>query len=386
MSWPIPTLTPVSYPKPPDLRVWVPGLVAIAVGAAGAVLLLWPHGKSTHSLQFWSLLVGVPLVICVTAFGIRLDRWERDQTIAEEAEREQERIMSLWRSWSRRHVRVTTAVAVLPILVPAAKIGDVDADLPVNRGRASAFAWSKNKSLELRRARLLGQIVDHLQATLACRNEMQVKLLLDDASAESLRAWKAAADDAFSKIAPDCKFSIDAEQAVGCSSFLTQQVDLVGAGPQLIIAAQLWRDGETKQTFSEGAAALLIEPNDGQASRVFRPMTTTADSRDADLKQIAQMQILPDRITHAWFTRCEDESGTITSALASKPKMQLIERSFDHIVGESGPATSWIALATALEASHEVGLHLVAWREPGEEPLHLCMVGRAEPQASQKEL
>ncbi|HDR8943542.1 TPA: hypothetical protein QDA71_000506, partial [Burkholderia vietnamiensis] len=63
-----------------------------------------------------------------------------------------------------------------------------------------------------------------------------------------------------------------------------------------------------------------------------------------------------------------------------------IERSFDHIVGEAGPATSWIALATAYEASKEGEPHLVAWREPGDEVLHLCIVRGAQPQKRQKEI
>ncbi|MXN80085.1 hypothetical protein GR157_35900 [Burkholderia sp. 4701] len=386
MSWPIPTLTSVSYPKPPDLRVWVPGLLALAVGAAGAVLLLWPHGKSTHGLQFWGLLIGAPLVTCVIALGIRLDRWEREQTVAEEVEREQERIMSLWRSWSRRHVCVTASVAILPILVPAAGMGEADADLPVNRGRASAFPWSKNKTLKQRREKLLDQIAEKLQATLAGRKELRVKLVVADASEESMLGWKADAEHALGKVAPGCKFKIDTEPAVDCASFLTQQVDLVGTAPHLIITAQIWPDGAAKHTFSEGAAALLIESAEEQPGRVFRPMTSTADTLDADLQQLTQMQVSPDHITHAWFTRCETESGAITAAFTSDTKARAIERPFDHIVGEPGPVTSWIALATAHEASREGKPHLVAWREPGDEVLHLCMVGCAQPQETQKEL
>ncbi|MEI6003126.1 hypothetical protein H3V53_40410 [Paraburkholderia bengalensis] len=386
MSWPIPTLTPISYPKPLDLRVWLPGLVALALGTAGAVLLLWPHGKSTQGVQFWALLIGVPLVSCTLALGIRLNRWEREQTIVEEAEREQRRIMSLWRAWSRRDVRVTAALAVLPVPVPPAQLGVVGADLPVNRGRAKGFAWSNGKAETWRRTKLLGLIASGLHATLAARQEMSVRLLLDEASMASVDAWKEDARNALGKIAPRCKFGIDAEPAVGCAPFLAQQVDLVGAAPQLVIAAQMWPDGKTEHAFSEGAAALLVERSDAHAGQVFRPMTSTTATLDADLKQLVQIQIAPDRITHAWLTGCTDESAGITSSLTSDPKTPLIERPFDDIVGEPGPASSWIALATALEALETGGPQLIAWREKDSEPLHLCMVGPAQPDASQKEL
>ncbi|HDR9021137.1 TPA: hypothetical protein QDB15_006480 [Burkholderia vietnamiensis] len=386
MSWPIPTLTSVSYPKPPELRVWVPGLLALAVGAAGALLLLWPHGKSTHGLQFWGLLIGAPLVSCAIALGIRLDRWEREQTAAEELEREQERIMSLWQSWCRRHVCVTASVAILPILVPAAGMREADADLPVNRGRASTFPWSKNKTLKQRREKLLNQIAEKLQVALAERKELRVKLVVADAPEESLLGWKADAEDALCRFAPACKFKIDTEPAVDCASFLTQQVDLVGTEPHLLITVQIWPDSATRHTFSEGAAALLMESADEEPGRVFRPMISTADARDADLKQLVQMQLSPDHITHAWFSRCEAESGAITAAFTTDTKVRPIERSFDHIVGEAGPATSWIALATAYEASKEGEPHLVAWREPGDEVLHLCIVRGAQPKKRQKEI
>jgi len=386
MPWPIPTFKKIERPKPISLRLWLSTLTAIAIGMAGGVLLLWPHGRPTQGLQFWALLVGLPLVTCVLAYGIRLDRWEREQTIAEEAEREQERITLLWRRWCRRRVQVTTALAVLPIPTPTTQLSDADADLPVNTGRAKAFLWMQGKTEALRRQELLDHIASGLQATLADRQAMSIKLLLDDASLAFATAWEEAARTTFGTIAPNCNFIVVVERAVGCAQWLAQQVDLDDAAPHLVIAIQIWPNGQKEHSFSESAAALLIDPAATQASYIFRPMIVAIDTLEGDLAQLVDMQLQPETATHVWFTRCDDESVAITSALAPDPKIPVIERQLDSVLGNPGPASSWIALATALEAAQGAGPHLVAWRESENEPLNLCMIAPTQPHSPREEI
>jgi hypothetical protein len=386
MPWPIPTFKKIERPKPISLGLWLSALTAIAIGMAGGVLLLWPHGGPTQGLQFWALLVGIPLVTCVLAYGIRLDRWEREQTIAEEAEREQERITLLWRGWCRRRVHVITALAVLPIPTLTAQLSDADADLPVNTGRAKAFSWTKGKTEAPRRQELLDRIARGLQATLADRQAMSIKLLLDDASLAFANAWKEATRTTFGKIAPNCNFTVVVERAVGCAQWLAKQVDLNDAAPHLIIAVQIWPNGQKEHNFSESAAALLIDQAATQAGYIFRPMIVASDTLEGDLAQVVDMQLQPDTATHVWFTRCDDESVAITSALTPDPKIPVIERQLDSVVGKPGPASSWIALATALEATQGTGPHLVAWRESENEPLNLCMIASAQPHSPREEI
>lgn len=386
MPWPIPTFKIIERPKPISLRLWLSALTALAVGTASGVLLLWPHGMPTQGFQFWALFIGIPLVACVLAYGIRLDRWEREQTIAEEAEREQERITSLWRGWCRRRVQVTTALAVLPIPTPTPQLSDADADLPVNTGRAKAFPWTKGKTDAPRRQELLDRIAIGLQATLADRQAMSIRLLLDDASLAFANAWKEAARNTFGKIAPNCNFTVVAERAVGCARWLGEQVDLNDAVPHLVIAVQIWPNGQKEHNFSESAAALLIDPAATSAGYIYRPMIVGSATLEGDLAQLFDMQLQPDTATHVWFTRCDDESVAITSALTPDPKIPVIERQLDNVVGKPGPASSWIALATALEAAQGTGPHLVAWRESENEPLNLCMIASAQPHSPQEEI
>ncbi|WP_232434520.1 hypothetical protein [Burkholderia ubonensis] len=350
------------------------------------MLLLWPHGKPTQTIQFWSLLIGAPLVACAIAFGVRLNQWEHEQTVAEETDREQQRIMGLWRTWCRRQLCIVRAAAVLPVEEEVASFSGAKADLPVNLDRAISFAWARNRSAAVRRTRLIHLVAVRFSDILKSRRKILVTLMLDNASIEQGEIWTERVQRVFKRVVPEVVIQVETRVATGAGQWLTQQVDLVHVEPRLVVAAQIWPDDEVDHAFSEGGAALLIEPSNGQAGHIFRPMTSTADTLEADMQQLAQMQVKPDRITHAWFTGCPDESIAITGALSSDPKAPLVGRPFDHIVGLPGSASSWIALATALEASKEGEPHVVAWREPGDESLHLCVVGRAQPQDSQKEL
>ncbi|WP_414450855.1 hypothetical protein AB4851_17570 [Burkholderia sp. 22PA0099] len=383
MSWPIPVFVPVKLPEPVSLRVWLPALVAIASSAAGAVLLLWPHGKPTQAIQFWILLIGAPLVACGFVLGWRLNRWETDQLVADETEREQTRLMSLWKQWCRRRVKIARAVAFLPIDETVASLADPNVDLPVNAQRSAGLSWLEKG--EARRACFLSLVAECFADALRGRREMTLTLMLADVLPEQFEGWATSTHSVFTRAIPDVAFKVEVRPVVGCDTWLTQQVDCLYNLPQLIIAAQLWPGDETTLDFSEGAAALLIDPDASQPNHVFRSMTTAAATLDAGLAQLVQMQVAPDRITHGWLTGCTDESAAITVALTTDPKKPLIERSLDHIVGRPGPISSWIVLATALEASQAGGAHLVAWREPEDESLHLCMVTHAEPQASRKE-
>ncbi|KGC70200.1 hypothetical protein DP57_5997 [Burkholderia pseudomallei] len=385
MPWPIPVFSKVEYPKPISFRVWVPPLIALAAGTAGAVLLLWPHGKPTQTIQFWSLLIGAPLIACAFAFGVRLNPWEHDQTVAEETEQEQQRIMGLWRTWCRRKLYIVSAAAFLPVEEEATSFSGARADLPVNLDRTIGFTWARNRSLAVRRTRLIHLVGMHFSEVIRGRQKILVTLMLDSASNEHADIWTERVQRVFKRFVPDVVIQVETQVATGAAQWLTKQVDLVHVEPRLVIAAQMWPDDEVDHAFSEGGAALLIDPSNGQAGYIFRPMTSTADTLETDMQQLVQMQIGADRVGYAWFTGCPDDSITITGVLSSDPKAPLIGRSVDHIVGLPGQASNWIALATAVEASNENEQHVVAWREPGDESLYLCMVGGAQPQDLQKE-
>jgi hypothetical protein len=375
MSWPIPIFSKIEYPKPISLRVWLPTLVAIASGAVGAVLLLWPHGKSTQTFQFWSTLVGVPLVACALAFGPRLDRWEDEQTDAEESENEQQRLGGMWRDWTRRHLPVVDVAAFPSATEEIARFADEKIGLPTNSERSITFDWVKGRGAAFRRTRLLHLVARRFVVALRDRREVIVTLMLDDESLKHDVDWTQRAMLVFGAIVPSVAFHVEVQPVTGGVEWITQQVDRIDTATRLVIAAQLWADEEEDHKFSEGAAAFLIEPGATKAGSIYRPMTSASETLEAGLAQIGQVQMSPDRLKHVWVTGCDDDESTaIRSSLTPDPKDMAVERLLDGLLGNPGPASGWIALAIAMEAMRGAGPQLVAWREPTSESLYLCTI------------
>jgi hypothetical protein len=375
MPWPIPEFPKIEYPKPISWRLWLPVLAVIAVGAAGAVLMLWPHGKPTNTLLFRVTLFGAPLVACALTFAFRLDPWEEQQTDAEESESEQHRLRDGWREWTRRRLHVVDIAVFLGATKDVAKLAKPNVDLPSQTDRAVGFEVAKRRTDAFRRMRLLHLVVMHFADALRAQREVMVTIMLDEASPERAQAWTKRARFVFRRLIPGVTFRFEVRLATGGVQWITELVDTVDPTTRLVIAAQLWGGKDQEHTFSEGVAAFLIEPDASHAGSIFRPMTSTRDTLEKGLAQIKDYQASPERPALAWFAACEEkESTAIRSAVTSDPKDSTVERLLDQSLGLPGPASGWIALAIAMEAVRGAGPQLVAWREPESELLNLCMI------------
>ncbi|PCE27315.1 hypothetical protein BWP39_02125 [Paraburkholderia acidicola] len=388
MSWPVPTLTTIERPPPVSVRVWLSLLVAAAATTAAAVLMLWPHGQSTGTVIFWVLLVGAPLCTCTLLFGWRLSRWEQEQLNAEESEQEKERVESLWRDWCRRALSVDCAAGFLPQAVGADRLGDRDAMLPVNMNRAVGFEWAKDKTGAQRRSELLHRVASRLAHRLTDFRAIALTLILDGVSLADEEAWEAEATRIFSEAAPGVDFHVDFAMETDCVEWIGPHIDADELPPRLVIAAQLWH-GEGDHAFSEGAAAILFGSRTGSgrtetpaapaAGYILRPMTTGDELLKADLSQLMEMQVMPRRLTHVWFTGCSDAFEVATSASLSSPETTIVDVLLDSVAGVAGPVSGWIALSLALEAGQSnPNPQLVVGRQPGRDETRLCVVTSGE--------
>lgn len=392
MPWPIPTLTPIQRPQPISLATWLPILFAVAATVAAAVLMLWPHGKSTQTAAFWVLLIGAPACACGLLAGWRLNRWEGEQVAAEESERERDRVELLWRDWCRRHLSVAHAEAFLPQAIEVAALADRDADVPVNLSRSIGFDWAKNTPREHKCQVLLDRVAAGFNDRLKELREVEVMLVLDDRSFVGQDVWKSEVKRVFGKVMEGVEVDVDVVFGLDCAAWVAENIDSVDAPAKLVIAAQLWH-GNDDHTFSEGAAAVLFEPRTasiGQRANlsapveghVLRPMTTGDETLKTDLSQLAAMQVTPDKLTHVWFAGCREPlTVAATASLDSLQKETPVARLIDHVTGNPGPVSGWIALAIALESGRQnPGLQLVASHETGSDQTQLYIVapGRFE--------
>ncbi len=375
MSWPIPTFIKIEYPKPISVGVWVPTLVAVAASAMIVVLLLWPDGKPTNTYQFWCALFGAPLIACALAFGVRLDSWEDEQTDAEEMEKEQHRLGGLWRDWTRRHLCIVDVAAFPAASDKIAKFGEEKSGLPSVKDRTITFDLAKERTVAFRRTRLLHLVARRFAEALQSRREVVVTLMLNEVSTDQVEAWTQRAERILGRFAPGVTFRVEAQLATGGAMWMTKLVDTIETTTRLVIAAQFWADNEGDHTFSEGAAAFLVDPAATKSGFMFRPMTSSRDTLEHGLSQIVQTQMSPERLRHLWSAGCDfDDSSALRSVLKADPKEPVTEHLLDSVLGKPGPASGWIALAIAMEAMRGAGPQLVAWREPASESLYLCTV------------
>jgi hypothetical protein len=376
MSWPLPIFSKIEYPTPISVRLWLPMLTAIALATIGAVLLLWPPDKSTHTFQFWSTLFGTPLVVCALMFGLRLNIFEDERVDAEEAQVEQQRLGRLWRDWTRRHLPIVDVVAFPAGENETIRFADIKIALQRNNERSLTFEWVKNgHGAAFRRTRLLHLIARRFSAVLRGYREIFVTLMLDDESLKDADAWMGRTKLIFRSIVPGSTFHVEAKSAREGARWITQQIDRIDSTARLVIAAQLWSSEVGEHKFSEGAAAFLVGHGVANVGSIYRPMVCAGDALDTGLAQIKDIQMSPEQLKHVWTSGCEyDESTAIRSTLTSDPKDMPLERVLDDFLGNPGPASGWIALAIAMESTRGAGPQIVVWRDAESAPLHLCTI------------
>lgn len=396
MSWPVPKLSAIKRPEPFPLRVWLPVSLTFAAASAALVLRSWPAGKATRDILFWGELVGVPIIVACLVLGWKLVPWQREQLLAEEAEREHARIKLLWSTWSRRHLVIRHVATFLPVKESAIELGRTGTELPVNLQRAVGFAWLKPDTDESRFMRILYLIADRLRPALEGLSAVHVVLLLDTFESTAVDLWTADAAKVFTSAMPGIDISVEAAKAAGCAEWITEQVDTIDGIARLMVAIQLWDAGDAPGNFSEGAVGILIEPSAHakkpvrqgapEAGSILRPMITGSDMLNEALAQLVAVQLEGNRLTHLWFSGCGEESAVITSTLHQLAPDQRVDRQLDHMIGLPGPVSGWIALGTALEAATEAaGSHLVAWKERDNETIQLCVVTGTPAHESGKE-
>jgi hypothetical protein len=304
-----------------------------------------------------------------------LDRWEGEQTDAEEMEREQQRLGGLWQEWTRRNLRVVGVAAFPAATDEIDRFAGAKIELPTNSDRIIAFDWSKGRSAAIRRTNLLHLVATRFAASLRATREVAITLMLDDVSLKQAEIWVKRTKRIFGYFIPGVSFHIETHPATSGVQWLTQHVDRIETITRLVVAAQLWTDEANENEFSEGAAAFLIEPGVTKTASILRPMMTARDTLETDLAQIKEIQMSSDRIKHVWFSGCtDDESTAVRSAMTPDPTDMAVEHLLDRLLGNPGPVSGWIALAIAMEAMRGGGPQLVAWRESKSESLCLCTI------------
>jgi hypothetical protein len=360
MPWPIPELPSSEPPKSIDWRIW--SLIFVAVFGLGSatVVLLWPQGRTTHSVVFWTLVIGVPLCLFAIMFGAKLNDWEQRQLEHEERIRENARLMSLWHDWANRGVFAVSATCLPGGVDSTEEWEKPDYLLPVNLGRVRPLEWLKSIAAEKRRATIIALIADRFSAQISTLRSLHVLLLLDEKSVEEKAEWEATVRSTLA--AYPIGLSVVCLPASEGLSSLSNSIDQHEVPATLILAGQFWTAG-THPGYSEGVAGILLratqpaarshDKNEFSCCRLLRPILSEADEVGPDLNSITQFQVVSNAVSGVWLSTLDKEAAfNLRLGISNcSPTKGAAIRDMDGALGIPGPASPWLTLAIAIEMS-----------------------------------
>lgn len=357
MVWDRQSPEAVQAPIPPALGRWV--LVAVgAVLASVLLFLLYASGRipQLQAVSGW-VLMGLPLLICVLAFGARAYFYGGALNHHEFLEQEARTDQQAWQSWAQRHLAVHACCVLLPDQVCASTLIKAGASLPPATGKARRIVElpllmpdRAQAALQL----LLPALAPAMQL-LPVELELRVTLLSDvapleyEALRESFqRSWRSAS-------CRPCPAMVNLAAELS-PQWIDEKLKSASSAYELIIVLQV--HGDT--AWSDGLAAMLLSPDSVAHALgvpvlggLLRPMPLDIDTVEADLRLFLQTQTEALQATGllADDADWQASSGKIIAAsfvqnASLDARNQWIQES---LCGPTGPLGHWLLAALAVD-------------------------------------
>ncbi|WP_175965847.1 hypothetical protein [Burkholderia sp. BCC0322] len=345
--------------------MWLLTFIAIFGLGTAAILFLWPRGRTAHPEAFWILLFGLPSSLFAVLFGMRLNQWEQKKLEFEEVERENSRLMSMWRRWANSRAEVVHATTILGGVGSTGGWEVSDAALPVNLDRPRGISAPSLTEGDQRRKTLFELISDRMSGHLVQTRNLEVALILDEKSGKDRAKWEAVAREAF--LQHGRRVTVETLPDSTGLEYLQARMDTDTASAKLIVACQLWQDAKEKP-YSEGVAGILLQRKakanhlrQTEASStgryVLRPMLSALDELKSDFNQLLDLQFVREKVEYVWLSGVEDEACSAVQVGAGNHPVtdSACVRNLDVVLGIPGPVNSWVALALTLDIGSRTG-------------------------------
>lgn len=374
-------------PKGLGLRIWAIIWGACVLLIAGTVLLLWPKNTLAQGVRFWLLIAGLPNVVFIALVAWNRILYENRHLHVLYYNHHRER---------RRSELIAEGQQALQMLGYAYR-------LPLESGKF-AHTVAEGKSLLkaqplrdgttiVRHLRLpdavecdpadssLGQIL--LQSSLTREGKLYAQLIaplvgrieLLIASGALPAIWVIVADDAviehsleqigivtnaFHLPALECKATVGSDGLMPIDAWLDAQ----DPRPLLVVSCTL-HDLPTAESTEGGVALLLaqeslrLSPGLVPCASIHRPVSRQADELHEGLALgMLWGRVNPQSVKHAWLAGFDDHQHTLIGEACRRVGLeQLITHasrfSTDRIIGRSGSAGGWLAVAAAAEFGAE---------------------------------
>ncbi|MGZ2749425.1 hypothetical protein [Burkholderia stagnalis] len=364
--------------------MWLLAFLAIVGLGAAAILFQWPRERATHSETFWVLLFGLPSSLFAVLFGLRLNRWEQEKLEYEEVERENDRLMSMWRRWANGHVEVVHATTILGGVSNTDGWEFTETALPVNLGRSCEISVFSSMDEDQRRTTLFELILDRVSEHLVQTRNLEIALVLDEKSFNDRAKWEEDARTAF--LESGRRVTVETLPVSTDFVCLQARMDTMSAPAKLFVACQLWHSAKEKP-YSEGVAAILFQwkarsnhfreaDMSSTGRRVLRPMLSVQDEISDDFRQLLDMQLTKEKVEYVWASGMGDKTLSVAQMETGNHPVtgSACVRNMDDVLGIPGSVSSWITLALALDiGSRTKKPQLVAVGDGGTRAL-MCIV------------
>jgi hypothetical protein len=377
-------------PSPPRLSVWLSLLILTEAVGVAITLLTWPKGEPTGTVRFWFQLVAVPFLVWAVGLGLRTLYYEQEnERIGAENDALRE----------DRERAIQFASDPLAVVGYAYLTGAGNSDVTTILARQAAEQNSDLSfdDVDAARYRTLGVVGDDEDPTRhrACFRELigavaeavrviprdvpfGVRLQLpDDADHEALlKKWDACWSAEGLRAAKTVRVAPD-KGVMELDEWLDKR-----GGPNLekfllFVTVQLHEASAPSD--AEGAVALVLgwaplakRRGIQSIAHLHRPVEVETDSIGVSISTALRWgRTTGEKVKDLWQAGLEKaDKVSITKSLTdlsigvAETKRLSGVHDVDSVLGHSGTATGWLALAFGIErATRNNEPQLVAWRE-----------------------
>ncbi|KMN78023.1 hypothetical protein VK98_18045 [Chromobacterium sp. LK11] len=358
----------------PRFWVWLLILLLVMGCGAGLTLYLWPADAPASGWRFWTCLLGLPFVIYLLLFTLRmrdLENWRNQIYMEEQARQEVEQNntqfgqqpLSLlhgiaWSAAGDLAQTLSSIQAPQPLL----------ASLPVHGRRDEVTRhthlpdkdtqdWQATPEARMARrvkaalSKALSSLHPALRA-LPAKWPLHVELQIDTdgVAVDVMALWRQQSAWREVQPAPASETLVAADGMARLDQWLDQTDPKHYQDARLIIAAQFYERPPANS--AEAVCALLLAWPQGEGEdRLHRPVGSQNRAADAVL---AEAQLFgdcePEQLAALWSATGQHDDAPWASALIrQQPQAAVV--SIDRQLGHAGVAAEWLALLLAWQAA-----------------------------------
>lgn len=359
--------------EPPRLWVWLLILLLVMGSGAGLTLYLWPADQAS-GWRFWTCLLGLPFVIYLLLFTLRmrdLESWRNQLYLEEQArqEVEQNNIQFGQQPLSLLHgVAWSAAGDLAQTLAGVQAPQPLLASIPVHGHRdevirhthlpdKDALDWQaspEERMVKRVKSALNKALTPLLPALRALPSQwplhVELQIDTDGVAVDVMALWRRQWAWRELRPVPASETLVASGGMARLDHWLDQSSPKHYQCSRLIVAAQFYESPPADS--AEAVCALLLAwPQGENEHRLHRPVSSQDRDTDAVLAEAQLFGVCePEQLNAIWSATGQNDDARWAVALSQQqPRAAVV--SIDRQIGHAGVAAEWLALLLAWQAA-----------------------------------